>query len=115
LALEQPVVLHLERHRHPGHVAFDVLMLDDHFTAFGTHGEDLTLRLIFTRRSLSRAAAAGYDERSHQRNPKNPHSVHCITHVTPNAQCRMSNAECIMLNARFDALSIEHRALSLEH
>jgi hypothetical protein len=33
--------------------------------------------LILTRWSLSRAAAIGHNERGRQRNPENPHSVHC--------------------------------------
>ena len=44
LPVQQRAVLHLERHRHAGHEALDVLVLDDHFAALRADGEDLTLQ-----------------------------------------------------------------------
>ena len=82
LALEQRAILHGERHRHAGHEALDVSVLDDDLAPLGTDGQNLTLQLVLSRRRFG-AATAGEDEHGRQRNPQDPHSVHCNNFHTP--------------------------------
>ena len=73
-SFEERAVLHREGHRHPGHEALDVLVLDGHLPALGSNGQDLACQFVLA--GLGRPCSRRQGDRR-PRTRTTQHSVQC--------------------------------------